>query len=80
MKQLPEERNKPENYMPSMISIALMGGYVLSSGRDRRFDAPGWVSVGSFTHSGGGLGSDGSRYRAKSIKMSDSSKTKGKER
>jgi hypothetical protein len=25
MKQLPEERNKPDNYMLSMISIALMG-------------------------------------------------------
>ena len=25
MKQLPEERNKPDNYMLSIISIALMG-------------------------------------------------------
>jgi hypothetical protein len=25
MKQLPEERNKPDNYMLSMVSIALMG-------------------------------------------------------
>ena len=25
MKQLPEERNKPDNYMLSMILIALMG-------------------------------------------------------
>ena len=74
---LTNERTKPDSHVLSSMWLSLMGQDMCFDQGEITDSILRVVQVGSFTHTGNGLGSDGSRYRTE-MTIEVSTKSEGK--